>query len=59
MKTALLVALALASGPAFAENTVPFPNLLDPTPACRIVFGTPNLLPYNKCINDEQAFTTC
>lgn len=40
--------------PAIA-NSIPFPNLPDPTPACRIVFGTPNLLPYyNKCINDEQ-----
>jgi hypothetical protein len=40
--------------PAIA-NSIPFPNLPDPTPACRVVFGTPNLLPYyNKCINDEQ-----
>lgn len=53
----LFVALSiLVPTAAFAENSVPFPDLPDPTPACRIVFGTPSLLPYyNKCINDEQA----
>ena len=46
----------LAISPAVA-NSIPFPNLPDPTPACRTRFSTPDLLPYyNKCINDEQGY---
>ena len=60
---AFAVALAFASGVAFAENTVPVPNFPDPTEACQnlsVAQAEEIKRPrsqeelFNKCVADEQ-----